>query len=87
MAGKLYFDPKRPRSFSSLKWLHAAARGRRAGELGAWLGAQDSYTLHRPVRKRFQRNPYTVNNIMDVCECDIVDVQGSVNIKTGPSIY
>jgi len=28
------------------------------------------------VRKRFPRNPYTVNNINDVWECDLVDVQG-----------
>jgi hypothetical protein len=46
------------------------------GELREWLEAQDTYTLHRPVRKIFPRNPYTVNNIMDVWECDLVDVQG-----------
>jgi hypothetical protein len=28
------------------------------------------------VRKRFPRNPYTVNNVNDVWECDLVDVQG-----------
>jgi len=36
---------------------------------------QDAYTLHRQVRKRFPRNPYSVNNILDVFECDLVDVQ------------
>ena len=45
-------------------------------ELIEWLEAQDVYTLHRPVRKRFPRNPYTLNNIMDIWECDLVDVQG-----------
>ena len=76
MAGKLYFDPKHPSGFSNLIRLRAAARGRTAGELRYGLGAQDAYTLHRPVRKRFPRNPYTVNIIMDVWECDLVDVQG-----------
>jgi transposase InsO family protein len=40
-----------------------------------WLLQQDNYTLHRPVRKRFLRNPYTVTNIMNVWECDLIDVQ------------
>jgi len=41
----------------------------------AWLEKQDAYTLHRSVRKRFARNPYTVYNVMDVWECDLIDVQ------------
>jgi len=41
----------------------------------AWLEEQDAYTLHRPVRKRFARNPYTVTNVMHVWECDLLDVQ------------
>ena len=32
-------------------------------------------TLHRQVRKRFPRNPYSVTNVMDVWECDLVDVR------------
>ena len=31
--------------------------------------------LHRQVRKRFPRNPYSVNNVMDMWEYDLVDVQ------------
>ena len=31
--------------------------------------------MHRPVRKRFPRNPYTVTNVMDVWECDLMDMQ------------
>ena len=53
IAGKLYFDPNHYSGFSNLKLLHAVARGRTAGELRAWLEAHDAYTLHRPVRKRF----------------------------------
>ena len=32
------------------------------------------YTLHKPVRKRFPRNPYTVTNIDDVWEMDLADL-------------
>jgi len=36
---------------------------------------QDAYTLNRPVRKRFAPNTYTVTNVMDKWECDLLDVQ------------
>ena len=45
------------------------------GSTKAWLEEQDAYTLHKPVRKRFAHNPYTVTNVMDVWECDLLDVQ------------
>ena len=45
------------------------------GDIRAWLEKQDAYTLYRPARKRFARNPYSVNNVMDVRECDLVDVR------------
>ena len=41
----------------------------------AWLEYQDAYTMHRPARRRFYRNPYTVTNIMEVWEFDILDMQ------------
>jgi len=41
----------------------------------AWLERQDSYTLLRPVMKRFASNPYAVTNVMDVWERDLLDVQ------------
>ena len=78
-AGKLYYDVGSPAGLSTLGRLQAAARRRKLGmtqqQLTDWLEEQDAHTLHRPVRKRFQRNPYTANNIMDVWECDLVDVQ------------
>jgi hypothetical protein len=49
----------------------------------AWLLKQDTYTLHRAARKRFPRNPYTVNNINNICECDLVDVQGLTRYNDG----
>jgi len=31
--------------------------------------------MHRRVRRRFPRNPYTANNVNGVWECDLVDVR------------
>ena len=79
MASKLYYDPAKPSGFATLKILQEAARqtklGKNSGELLSWLLTQDTYTLHRPVRRTFPRNPYTVNNLFDVWECDLIDVQ------------
>jgi len=44
---------------------------------------KDAYTLHRQIRRKFPRNPYTVNNLFDVWENDLIDVQafGKFNDK------
>jgi len=49
-----------------------------------WLEEQDGYKIHRPIIKRFARNPYTVNDVMDVWECDLVHVRdlGKYNDKS-----
>jgi len=43
--------------------------------MSAWLEKQDTYTLQRNVKKRFAGNPYSVINVMDGWECDLVDVR------------
>ena len=83
---RLYYDPARVSAFSTLNKLRAAAaktKNKNVGKIKAWLEKQDAYTLHRPVKKRFARNPYSVNNVMDVWECDLVDVRalGKYNDK------
>jgi hypothetical protein len=79
LSGKLknlFYAPERSSGFSSLGKLVAdSPRGTRRAEEQTWLLKQDTYTLHRPVRKRFLRNPYNVTNILDVWECDLIDIQ------------
>jgi transposase InsO family protein len=75
MTSKYYYDPARPSAYSTLEKLVAAVKKKSADDVRAWLERQDAYTLHRRVVRRFPRNPYSVNNMMDVWECDLVDVQ------------
>jgi hypothetical protein len=35
---------------------------------------QEAYTLHKPLRRRIPRNPYTVSSPLDVWEADLMDV-------------
>jgi len=67
-ARRTVFDPQREASFGSYQnLLHVAKKlqGVQPSEVKPWL-EQDAYTLHRPVRKRSPRNPYTVSNLMYV---------------------
>ena len=71
----LHYDPANPPEFSTLQKLQAAVKRKPAGHITAWLQNQDVYMLHRPVGKRFASSPHSVNNVMDVQECDPVDIQ------------
>ena len=78
-ANRLYYDPARPTAFSTLRKLGVAAKKNKKNikldYIRDWLEKQEAYTLHRPIRKRFTRNPYTMNNVMNVWKCDLVDVR------------
>jgi len=80
----IYYDEGSPVGFSTLPKLLSAevaetktkkGKPQSVGAIKAWLEEQDAYTLHSPVKKRFARNPYTVTNVRDVWECDLLDVQ------------
>jgi transposase InsO family protein len=84
LLSRLYYDPARPTAFSTLKKLKEEVGKRKTpADIKAWLEKQEAYTLHRKVRKRFPRNPYSVNNVHDVWECDLVDVQGLSKYNDG----
>jgi transposase InsO family protein len=72
MAARFYYTLGLPTAFSTEDRLSAIVRNR--ARLRKWLETQDAYTLHRPVRKKFPRNPYTVSNLMDVWACHLMDV-------------
>ena len=74
-ARALYYNPEKQSAFSTVNKHSAALPKKNKSDVKAWLEHQDAYTMHRPVRKRFLRNPYTVSNIMDLWECDLLDMQ------------
>ena len=58
-----------------MKKLSAALSRKNKSDVRTWLEQEEAYTMHKPVTKRFLRNPYTVSNLTDVWECDLLDVQ------------
>jgi len=80
--------PSKPSAFATQQKLQNAvgqstSKQKQKTDIKAWLLKQDADTLHRAVRKRFPRNPYTVNNLNDVWESDLVDVQDLSKYKDG----
>jgi len=80
----VYYNEGSPAGFSTLPKLQTTevvetktkkGKTQSVGSTKAWLEEQDAYTLHRPVRKDFARNPYTVTNVIDGWECDLLDVE------------
>jgi len=83
MLRRLYADPAASSAFSILHKLQQAVwhapssknqtKKKTPTQIKKRLETQDAYTLHRPLRKRIPKNPYTVN-ITDVWELDILDL-------------
>lgn len=48
-----------------------------------WLKTQDTYTLHRPVRKRFTRNRYVVYAPHELWQADLNDMRGLATHNDG----
>jgi len=60
MLGEVYYDPQHEASFGTLEKLKRVAKKTgvaKPGEVKPWLEQQDAYTINRPVRKRFPKNP------------------------------
>lgn len=71
---RVYYDISHPSSYSSIKKLSTSGK-RSVQETALWLKSQDAYTLHKPVRKRFQRNPYMMSYIDYEWQIDLMDLR------------
>ena len=69
----VYYDPKDPAGIGSVAKLVKASKNKKR-DVEEWLSSQNTYNLHKQIRNRFPRNPYTVTNIDDVWEMDLADL-------------
>ena len=79
---KQYYDPSQEASYSgahNLLRVNSSGKALRKSErerILNWLDAQDAYSLHRPVKRRFPRLRCTVSFIDDVWETDLLQLTG-----------
>jgi ribulose bisphosphate carboxylase small subunit len=75
----LYYTPSKPSSFGGVKPLLLGYKN----EIGTnpkknfkeWLMLQNTYTLHKPARKRFPRGKYFVMGVDEQWQADLVEMQ------------
>ena len=76
---ELYYNPSDEAGFSSVPKLYKAAKLKLPSitltEVKNWLKGELTYTLHKPARRRFTRNPIIVSNIDEQWQADLVDMQ------------
>lgn len=70
---KIYYNPKLPGSFSGVEGL-TRVTGYKKNKIKSWLEKQDTYTLHRPAYRKFQRRRVIVPNKDFQWAADLVDV-------------
>jgi len=75
----IYYDPKKPGSFSGPKALYKAVRaeGKRIismKKIKTWLKGQEVYTMHRRVVHKFKRNRVYVEKMDDMWDADLMDM-------------
>ncbi len=74
----IYEDPSQPGSFGGVDALYKEARTRGFNvtkrAVGEWLRKRQSYTLHKPARKRFKRNKTIVFYKDELWQMDLCDM-------------
>ena len=70
---KIYYDAENPGSYGGVSRLSKAARVP-LKTAQRWLSAQDAYTLHKPIRRKFQRRKVMAYGIGELLQCDLMDV-------------
>ena len=75
----IYYRPGRPGSYSGPQKLYEVVQ--REGKfkidmhkIRKFLRNQESYSLHKPVRRRFRRNHVISAGIDDLWQCDLIDM-------------
>jgi len=83
----IFYNPKDPGSFSSAEALFNRAKEEgiktNRAQVEEFLADQDAYTLHRKLRKKFQRNPIVVGAIDKQWQADLADMSSIAKDNDG----
>ena len=68
----IYYDPKHYASFSGRNNLYRAVKGKISkDDVDDWLLKQDTYTLHRPRRNKFERRRIRTSSVDELWQADL----------------
>ena len=76
---KIYYDPKHPASFAGPQKIYKVIKDEGKFNIGMYkirkfLHNQESYGLHKPVRRRFKRNHVVSAGKDDLWMADLIDM-------------
>lgn len=81
---KIYYDVSNPAGFSSVNKLSETMKGKLSKEkTKQWLASQETYTLHKPIQRRFLRNKYVLSNFNELWQADLSDMRTYENDNDG----
>lgn len=81
---RAYYDVSNPVGYTGKRLLKQIYHKKNLNaHINDWFKAQDAYTLHRPIRRKFQRLHYNVTNIDDVWEADLIDLRSLATYNDG----
>jgi len=76
---ELYFNPKYAGSFSGVSAFYKLIKEKKLAfirkEIKNWLVKQESYSIHKSIKKNFKRNRVIAFGIDDTWQADLVDVK------------
>ncbi|KAI8479492.1 hypothetical protein Bbelb_427530 [Branchiostoma belcheri] len=82
----VYYDPGNPAGFGGVGRLHQAVgskHGITRQQVKDWLRSQDTYTLHKPIRRRFKRGRVVVSGLNHQWQADLADLSSLAKHNDG----
>lgn len=80
----IYYDVSHPAGYSNINKLANVMKNKMSRkEIKHWLESQETYTLHKPVQRRFSRNRYILSNINELWQADLSDMRSYSEYNDG----
>ncbi len=84
---KYYYDISKPGALSGQQQFLRSLRNQGVqhdpDKIIEWLKNQESYSLHKPIRKKLSRNKVIVPRIHDTWQIDLVDMKKHAKLNKG----
>jgi transposase InsO family protein len=79
-----YFNPNKPGAFGGVSALQRSTKLPRK-TIAEWLAHQDTYTLHKPIRRKFTRQKTITGGIDHQFQADLIDMRNLRKYNKGVS--
>lgn len=83
-----YYDIANPAGYSGVSALTRAMKGKmNQKQVQEWLQKQETYTLHKPLNRKFPRNRYILSNFNELWQVDLSDMRKFSQYNDGYNLF